>query len=502
MLFNSLEYVVFLPLVVVAYFALPHRFRWVLLLSASYYFYACWKAEYLLLIIFSTTIDYWAGLRMGRFETKEKRRPYLLFSLITNLGTLFAFKYFNFFNESTRALFNQFNLLFDVPAFNVLLPVGISFYTFQTLAYSIDVYRGIQKPERHLGIFALYVTFFPQLVAGPIERSTNLIPQFRLVHHFNYERTVEGLKLIMWGFFKKLVIADRVAFYVDQVYNNPGMHSGAPIILATYFFAFQIFCDFSAYTDIAIGSARIMGYNLMENFRRPYFSKSISEFWKRWHISLSSWFRDYLYIPLGGNRVAKSRWYFNLFFVFLVSGLWHGAAWTFVIWGCLHGLYLIVGILTGPARDKAWTWLENRLAAVRAYQIRAAGFIVWPSVGRMRDYVRIFVTFHLVLFAWIFFRAESIADAFLLIERMFDFDGPHSNILNVSVALGSQGLLIALTAIVIMEGVHLIERRRKSVWQYLAGQPLWVRWPIYYGLGFAILFFGIFAEQAFIYFQF
>lgn len=501
MLFNSLEYIVFLPLVVAAYFALPQRHRWILLLTASYYFYACWKAEYLLLIVFSTSIDYWAGLRMGRYETKKQRRPYLLFSLITNLGTLFAFKYFNFFNDSARVVFDQLNIFYDVPAFDVLLPVGISFYTFQTLAYSIDVYRGIQKPERHLGIFALYVTFFPQLVAGPIERSTNLIPQFRQTHSFSYERTVDGLKLIMWGFFKKLVIADRVAYYVNQVYGSPEMYGGAPILLATYLFAFQIFCDFSAYTDIAIGSARIMGYELMENFRRPYFSKSIREFWSRWHISLSTWFRDYLYIPLGGNRVAKARWYFNLFFVFLVSGLWHGAAWTFVIWGSLHGLYLIAGILTSRARDKAWNWFEGRLAVVRAYQIRTAGFVPLPSSSRMRDYAGVFMTFHLVLFAWVFFRAESVSDAFLLIERMFSLDAGHTSILGVSAAMGAQGLAIALCAIGIMEVVHLIERKR-NVWHFLAEQPAWIRWPIYYVLGFAVLFFGVFTEQAFIYFQF
>lgn len=501
MLFNSLEYVVFLPLVVTAYFALPYRFRWVLLLAASYYFYGCWKPEYLLLIILGTVVDYAIALRMARYTSKEQRKPYLYISLLYNLGSLFAFKYFNFFNDSAREIFHQLNIFYDVPAFKVLLPVGISFYTFQTLAYTIDVYRGRQEAERHLGIFALYVSFFPQLVAGPIERSTNLIPQFRQKHTFNYERTVSGLKLIMWGLFQKLVIADRLAIYVDQVYNNPGVYSGLPVVLATYFFAFQIYCDFSGYTDIAIGSARIMGYDLMENFRRPYFAKSIGEFWRRWHISLSTWFRDYLYIPLGGNRVPRWQWCVNLLIVFVASGLWHGANWTFLAWGALHGAYLIAGILTGDARDRAWSWLDARYAAEGKFQIRAAGFVPIPPVRKLRRYVGLFVTFHLVLFAWIFFRAATISDAFLTIKHMIHYNAGRSSILGVSLEMGREGLLIAFISIAVLIAVHLTGRNVNGA-RFMDERPAWVRWSLYYGLGFAILFFGVFTRQAFIYFQF
>lgn len=500
MLFNSLDFVIFFPLVVCAYFLTPHRYRWVLLLAASYYFYACWKAEYLILIVASTLVDYVAGLRMGALPTREARRPYLVLSLCSNLGILFAFKYFNFFNESTRALFDQFDLFYGVPAFDILLPVGISFYTFQTLAYSIDVYRGKQEPERHLGIFALYVSFFPQLVAGPIERSQRLLPQFYQKHGFDRQRAVHGLQQAGWGFFKKLVIADRLAIYVNQVYNNPELHSGWEIILATYFFAFQIYCDFSGYSDIAIGTARVLGYDLMENFRRPYFSRSISEFWKRWHISLSTWFRDYLYIPLGGNRVVKWRWYYNLFIVFLVSGLWHGANWTFVVWGALHGLYLVVGLMTQDKRDRAWGWLGGRLGSV-SQGYSTAGFFGRSNVGWLRSAVAVFVTFHLVVIAWVFFRANSLSDALLLFRNMFIFENGIASVAAVT-ALGPFELVIAFAAIAVMEVVHVLEERRESLGRYLSSRPRWMRWAMYYAVVFAILMFGEFSLNEFIYFQF
>lgn len=499
MLFNSFEFLVFFPVVVALYFATPFRHRWVLLLAASYYFYASWKAEYLILIVVSTLIDYWAGLRMGRTPGRSRRKRYLALSLASNLGLLFAFKYLDFFNESTRALFNQFNLFYGVPAFDVLLPVGISFYTFQTMAYSIDVYRGRQEPERHLGIFALYVSFFPQLVAGPIERSTHLLPQFRERHAWDRERALDGLKLMLWGFFKKLVIADRLAIYVNEVYNNPSMYSGGPVILATYFFAFQIYCDFSAYSDIAIGAAQVMGYDLMENFRRPYFSKSIAEFWTRWHISLSSWFRDYLYIPLGGNRVPRPRWFLNLFIVFLVSGLWHGANWTFVVWGALHGVYLIVGIVTHDARSTMWDRFGGWHSAPPDWWRGERGIAAALRLPAIREWISVLATFHLVLFAWIFFRANSIGDAFLILQRMFVADPASPSI--PYVALDKFQLAIALAAIVFMELVHLFERRR-GMRRLLSGKSLWIQWPFYYALILAILLTGVFAEQEFIYFQF
>jgi len=319
MQFNSIEFLVFFFIVVVFYFSIPYRFRWILLLAASYYFYMCWRPEYIILIIASTLVDYIAGLKMGGIESKPRRKKYLIISLMINLGLLFSFKYFNFFNDSLRILFSRYNMLYRVPSFNILLPVGISFYTFQTLSYTIDVYRGERRPERHLGIFALYVAFFPQLVSGPIERSKRLLPQFYKRFDFDYKRLTHGLRLMLWGFFQKVVIADRLAIVVDHVYNNPSEHTSTAFIIATYFFAFQIYCDFAGYTDIARGAAKILGYELMLNFQRPYFAKSIRDFWRRWHISLTSWFRDYLYIPLGGNRVVKWRWYYNLFIVFFIS---------------------------------------------------------------------------------------------------------------------------------------------------------------------------------------
>ncbi len=344
MLFNSLQFLIFFPIVVSIFFLLPQKRRWILLLIASYYFYMCWKVEYIVLIIASTLIDYFVAKKMADLKEKVKRKKWLLISLLSNLGILFGFKYFNFVNANVQALFDNFNIFYGVPAFDVLLPVGISFYTFQTLSYTIDVYNGKTPVQNHLGIFAVYVSFFPQLVAGPIERSRHLLPQFYVEHKFSYDRIKYGLQQMLWGFFKKVVIADRLAIVVDGVYNNLDDYSGISLLIATIFFAFQIYCDFSGYSDIAIGSARVMGFELIDNFKRPYFSKSISEFWRRWHISLSTWFRDYLYIPLGGNRVVKWRWYYNLFITFLVSGFWHGANWTFLVWGGLHGAYLIIAI--------------------------------------------------------------------------------------------------------------------------------------------------------------
>ena len=359
MLFNSLEFIIFFPIVVAAYFALNPKYRWILLLLASYYFYMCWNYKYIVLIMFSTVVDYCSGILMYRTNKTGLRKLLLLASLTTNLGLLFFFKYFNFFGETVNYFFERFNIFAEVPAYSFLLPVGISFYTFQTLSYTIDIYRKKQTPEYHFGRFALFVSFFPQLVAGPIERSVNLIPQFRQDFKFDYERVRDGILFMVWGFFKKVVIADRLAEYVNLVYNNPTESEGFQNIIATFFFSIQIYCDFSGYSDIAIGAALILGYRLMTNFRRPYFALNIREFWQRWHISLSTWFRDYVYISLGGNRVVKWRWFYNLFITFLVSGLWHGANWTFVIWGALHGFYLIFAIWTIKIREQT-----NRLSLI------------------------------------------------------------------------------------------------------------------------------------------
>lgn len=484
MLFNSLEYLIFLPLVVGLYFSISYKYRWVLLLAASYYFYMAWKPVYIILIIFSTLIDYFAGIMMGRTEDKKKRKKYLILSLITNLSLLFLFKYFNFFNDSAKTVLEYLNIPFYLPQFKLLLPMGISFYTFQTLSYSIDVYKGTIKPEKHLGIFALYVTFFPQLVAGPIERSENLLPQFREKHDFDYDLATNGLKLIAWGMFKKVVIADRVAQMVNLVYNDVQSYTGFPLVFATVLFAFQIFCDFSGYSDIAIGSANIMGYRLMKNFNRPYLARNISEFWKRWHISLSTWFKDYIYIPLGGNRVVKWRWYYNLFITFLISGLWHGANWTFVAWGALHGFYHIFAIMTSKFRK---SFIKT---------------IKLDKIPGLYPFIQTLITFILVCFGWIFFRANSLSDAIYVIKHLFD--GSFKNIYEQALILEPDTfqLNVALISIVLMEVVHLVQEKVGSIREFVSRRPIWIRWSLYYILIIGIIIFGSFGSQEFIYFQF
>jgi alginate O-acetyltransferase complex protein AlgI len=489
MQFNSLEYLIFFPFVVALYFTLPQRFRWVLLLTASYYFYMCWKAEYAVLLLVSTLVDYWAALRMGGVDDRRSRRKYLIVSLITNLGLLFSFKYLNFFNESTRALFDSVNIFYGVPTFDILLPIGISFYTFQTLSYTIDVYRGDRSPERHFGIFAVYVAFFPQLVAGPIERSNSLMPQFFEKHSFEYDRAADGLRLMLWGFFKKIVIADRLAIYVNQVYNHPSDFSGGPLILATYFFAFQIYCDFSGYTDIARGSAQIMGFRLRENFRRPYFAKSVIEFWQRWHISLSTWFRDYVYGPLGAKCKPKWRWYYNLFVVFFLSGLWHGANWTFAIWGTLHGTYMVVSAATRRRRQRlrALFRLDKHPTLLKLLQVS--------------------ITFHLVLFGWVFFRANSLSDALLILRKSttVDFGSLSADLTRgfyaSDLSRGWFDLTVTFVCIALLIVVQLWQRSGE-VRQSLIAQPTWVRWSVYYAGAIAIILLGVYEHAPFIYFQF
>lgn len=485
MLFNSIEFLIFFPTVVVLYFACPYRYRWALLLAASYYFYAAWKPEYLFLLMASTLISYITALGMGKSENQVQRITLLVISLCSNLGILFAFKYFNFVNDSLRAVFNQFNLFYDVPMFQALLPVGISFYTFITLGYVLDVYRDKLEPERHLGRFALFAAFFPQLLAGPIGRATSLMPQFYEKFDFDEARVSSGLRLMLWGMFQKVVIADRLGLYVNAVYDHPSEWDGWPVLLATFFFAFQIYCDFAGYSDIAIGAARVLGFNLMENFRRPYFARSPSEFWGRWHISLSTWFRDYLYISLGGNRVSLPRWYLNLMIVFLVSGLWHGAAWTFVLWGGLHGLYVVGDVASKSLRGK----LAQRLGLDRqpTIQVMLSGF----------------VTFSLVCLAWVFFRANSVAEAFLLLNNLLPLT--HFDNLNAPwaavVSNPTQQMALSLGLILLLVTAHWVQEQRwptVTLWQ----RPLWFRWAAYLGLTLAIMNLGITEEVPFIYFQF
>lgn len=490
MLFNSFEFLVFFPTVVGLYFLLPHRLRWLILLIASYTFYMFWRIDYAIILVVSTLIDYICGRMMDKYgeEEKTKRKPWLWLSLFSNLGILFTFKYYNFFSTAAVDLARVLGVSYAAPAFELLLPMGISFYTFQTMSYSIDVYFGRIKAEKHLGIFALFVTFFPQLVAGPIERAGNLLAQLREKHEFDYRRVTDGLKLMTWGLFKKVVIADNLALMVNQVYNNPTDYEGIPLILATIFFAFQIYCDFSGYSDMAIGAAQVMGFNLMENFRSPYFAKTIKEFWGRWHISLSTWFRDYLYIPLGGNRVVKWRWYYNLFITFLVSGLWHGANWTFIVWGALHGFYQMFGQATVAQRNTA---------------VMALGFNRWP---RLYNILQMGITFSMVCFAWVFFRANTINDAFYIITSIFS--GLKQSIAavlkNHSLILLGQSSYVFIVMVISIIILLVIDsaRVKGSLRGKINQQPVYVRWSVAYSLILAILILGRFSKSEFIYFQF
>jgi alginate O-acetyltransferase complex protein AlgI len=487
-LFHSLQFLIFYPIITVFYFILPFKARWVLLLAGSFYFYMAWKPEYIILILITVFVAYLSGIKMGQTDNKDKRKIYLCISLAVNLGILIMFKYANFFNDSFRTLFTWLNIPYNVPGFNLILPMGISFYTFQTLSYSIDVYRGKMKPEKHFGIFALYVTFFPQLVAGPIERADRLLPQFYSEKKFDYDRVTSGLKIMAWGFFKKVVVADRLGVAVNTIYNNPTKHNSIQFIIATIFFAFQIYCDFSGYSDIAIGSAKVMGFELMENFKRPYFSKSIGEFWKRWHISLSTWFKDYLYIPLGGNKVGKLRHYFDLFVTFLVSGLWHGANWTFVLWGALHGMYSVFGRMLAPLRKK--------LTAITHIN----------KLPLLHKGLQIVLTFTMVSFAWIFFRANSINDAFYIVRHLFTDLGKATNFTYLVNSISVMGLtkfqlLVAAGGVALIEAVHLVERKG-SVWDWLSSKPVLARWTAYSILLTATFWLAFSENNEFIYFQF
>ncbi len=475
MLFNSLHFVVFFILFVVFFYALPHKYRMALLLISNYYFYMCWKVSYVLLLIVTTLVDYACARAMDNYTDDRIRRRFVYISLLQNLGVLFLFKYFNFFMGTARAVLEVTNIPIDLPHLRVILPVAISFYTFQSIAYVLDVYWRKVPAQRKLGYFMLYTSFFPQLVAGPIERAHRFMPQFFKNHTFDAVRVASGLRLMLWGFFKKLVVADRLCIYVDSVYNNPGMHNGTTLLVATLFFSFQIYCDFSGYTDIAIGAARILDFDLIRNFERPYFSRSIPEFWRRWHISLSTWFRDYVYIPLGGNRVSVPRAYLNLFIVFLVSGLWHGANWTFIIWGGLHGLYAVASKFTKDVRDKIAQWLR--------------------VPGLVRHGWAILFTFALASFSWIFFRANDLQSAMLIVTRIFSGDfGP------LFIPAADQ-FVYGLAAIFMLLAVDIFHENR-SIAAWLDSKPLPLRWAAYASVVVVILLMGIFNGSQFIYFQF
>lgn len=496
MSFNSLHFLAFFSLLLSAYFLIVPSFRRHFLLAASLYFYMAWRPEYIVLLLSATLIGYVTGLALSGTDSIPRRRQYIVLCMVLLLGDLFVFKYFNFVNDNVRILFASLRLPYEIPAMHLLLPLGISFYTFELLSYVIDVYRGTLRAERDFSKLLLFVAFFPKLVAGPIERGTNLLPQFDVPGRFEYGRITDGLKLMAWGFFKKLVVADRLSPLVQKVYETPSDFDGVTLTLATVLFAFQVYCDFSGYSDIAVGAAETLGYRLNRNFDRPYFATSIQDFWKRWHISLSTWLTDYVYTPLTRSRFLKLSWYHkflaSLFLTFIVSGLWHGAQWTFVAWGALHGTYLVSSMLTQKVRRKM----------VARFKLNRV-----PVVHRV---LRTVFTFTLVCISYIFFRAESMGDAtYILTHVLTGWDVllmkvlSRGNVLSGFVfaedlaefALGVYGIIAVL----------LVDHWRASgsLRAALSVRPAWQRWSLYYAHAGMILVLGAYnSAHQFIYFQF
>lgn len=506
MLFNSLQFLLFFVVVTLLYFSLSWGWRWRLLLVASCYFYMVFQPVYILILFLTIVIDYVAGLWIERTGTpnsgNKTRRWLLIISLISNVGILAFFKYLGFFAENVAGLFdfaglpqlaetvtNLANRLF-VGVLHVfgesgissykdnmgILPIGLSFHTFQAMSYTIEVYRGNQKAERNFGIYALYVMFYPQLVAGPIERPQNVLHQFHTYFPYNFENVKAGLMQMAFGFFKKCVIADRLAMLVDHAYHDPNQHNGLTLLVATFFYTIQIYCDFSGYSDIAIGAARVMGFSLMENFRTPYIAQSITDFWRRWHISLSTWFRDYLYIPLGGNRKGEVRRNANQLLVFLASGLWHGPNWTYVIWGGLHGFYQV----SAGLRDKYMPWLQLRINPDSS-----------PMQRGLRMVLHTLFTFVLVMLTWVFFRARSVADAFVILRKIatFSVGDTVSTPLN---ALEMTFCLFLIAFLLAKEYFYLHIPTRNTVRFYVLMALIL----------FTTYLFGVFTSNQFIYFQF
>lgn len=476
MLFNSFTFAIFLPLVFILYWALPHKYRWILLWIASYYFYMNWNIKYIFLIFFTTLVSYLAAISIEKEKHFAHKKKILIITTTICIGILFFFKYFNFFNESISNIMSIFSLQLNPVTLDLLLPVGISFYTFQTLSYVIDVYKGDSAAEHHFGKYATFISFFPQLVAGPIERTSNLLPQINAEHKFDYNQATYGLKLMAWGYFKKLVIADVLSEFVSKVYNTPQEFQGFALVLATIFFTIQIYCDFSGYSDIAIGTANLFGINLMTNFKSPYFSQSIKEFWSRWHISLSTWFKDYVYIPLGGNRVSKLRHNINLIITFLVSGLWHGANWTFVIWGGIHGLAQV---------------LENSISFSH-------------SKKRMAWLIKVSVVFLFCAFSWIFFASNTISDAIYVVSHLFDgLSNPLSYILNgfITIGMSKIKLTIILFNILLLSVYDYISLTKDCI-TLISEKNIFIRYICYIFLLSMIILFKASGQAEFVYFQF
>ncbi len=503
MLFNSLSFLLFFPAVALLYFLLPWRkARNGLLLIASYYFYMCWDPRFIVLMLGCTVITYFNAIfvDIAKRETEQqvdkahrhtgRATLYITVTLVFVLAVLAWFKYAGFLTESLVSLLSLLGIRLQIPKLSITLPVGISFFTFQALSYDIDVYRGKVKVEKNFFRYALFVSFFPQLVAGPIERSGNLLGQFREKHPFNGERVLKGAMLMLWGYFLKVVVADRAAILVDQVYNYYTSYEGVIPALATVLFAVQIYCDFNGYTLIAIGSAQVLGFTLIENFRQPYLGTSVADFWRRWHISLTSWFRDYIYFPLGGSRCSRWKRYRNIMVVFLVSGLWHGAAWNYVIWGAMNGVMQILGDLLKPAR-------ERTLDALRVDR---------ASFGHRL--LQMLLTFVLVDFAWVFFRAPTLSAALGVIRQTFSafnpwvlFDGTL-----YTLGLSAVDLWVLVAAIALLLTADILHERGVRIRDSLLRQPLPLRWAVYYGAVMVLLVFGVYGPgydaASFIYFQF
>lgn len=478
MLFNSAGYIVFFTIVCLVYFILPKKLKRVFLLLASYFFYSCWNLKYSLLMLFSTVATYGTAIAMDMVGAKQKKKLYLGLCFFVNLAILFVFKYYSFTVNFINKILGIAALSIDMPVIDVLLPVGISFYTFQALGYIVDVYRGEIKAERNFINYALFVSFFPQLVAGPIERSKNLLTQIDNLGHRRYENLSKGLLYILWGFFLKLVIADRAAIFVNQVFDSYQGYSYIFLCYAALLFAVQIYCDFYSYSIIAKGSAKVLGYDLMDNFRAPYLSASITEFWRRWHISLSTWFKDYLYIPLGGNRKGAFRKHLNVLIVFLVSGLWHGANYTFVLWGLIHGVFNI---------------LEDSLKGITK-GIRDN--FIYKNIRRL-------ITFVVAVLSFVIFRSKNIGAAKAYLLGIFK---RQAGSLDASIAFPYEDTVILLIAIAILVVIDILIYNKVKLADNIERRSLIVRWPIYIFLLIATLIFGIYgpgySEAQFIYFQF
>ena len=478
MFFISFEFLVFLPTVITIYFILKVKWRWLWLLISSYFFYGYHNPSYIILLLLSTGIDFIAGKRINATKNKKQKKNWLYISVCSNLGILFFFKYFNFFSEEINQVLQSINIAYSLPQHSLLLPLGISFYTFQTLSYTIDIYRGYLKPEQHFGKFALYVCFFPQLVAGPIERAKKLLTQFHFNYKFEYQRVVEGCQLILWGFFKKLVVADRLGMYVNEVYDINNNHHGLPIIIASILFAFQIFYDFAAYSDIAIGSARILGIKLSKNFDNHTYFTSPTEHWRGWHITLTEWFRDYLFFPLLKINQKKWFWHMSLILTFAITGLWHGASWSFLIWGLLHGIYLMVDYLTSQKRK---IFFEK------------IGISKHPKLFNVISYLLVTPLFW---FAVLFFRAKTTQDSFVLLNRLTDWSSIY-----LDVGLGTLTLGLMFFWLIFIDLINW-QLGKNQIHQFLGKKSTVFRWVFYLVLIYSIIFFRVPNTDDFIYFNF